>query len=179
MGNFRRPRLFTLEMGPIRTRNLLALLASAGVLGSGAVAADALIAPGAVSAASQTPPRAQLRDLVCRQAAHPFDRLVGITAVMRPVAGTMHMRLRFSLLAELTGWHAFHPLRGGVLGIWISPRHDPDLGQQPGDRWIVKEPVVNVAPGAYRFRVRFRWLGGGGQLLASVVRSSPVCRERG
>jgi hypothetical protein len=153
------------------------MLASVGALGAAGTGIGALAVPGSVSAATRPPPRALVRDLVCRQGPRIQDRSAAITAVMRPVSGTQHMRMRFSLLAMLGARRAFHPLRGGVLGLWIAPRHDPNLGQNAGDRWIVKEPVIDLLPGAYRFRVQFRWLGSDGQVLASAVRWSRVCRE--
>ncbi len=53
---------------------------------------------------------------------------------------------------------------------------NPTLGQNPADVWMLKQNVVNLAaPAAYRFRVWFRWTGGGGRVLARAMRVSPVC----
>jgi hypothetical protein len=153
-----------------------ATAASASALPASASASESAPAPASAwGQSASVPPRALLRHLVCHRAAQPLRRYVEITAVMRPVSGTRHMRMRFWLLARLSGQSGFHPLEGGELGRWISPR-DPNLGQRPGDRWIVHEPVRGLAPGAYRFRVQFRWLGAG-STLASAARSSGMCLQ--
>jgi len=142
------------------------------------LAAGALAAGGTPAGlAAPVPRRALLRDLACHQAASPLARYVSVTALMRPLAGTRHMRMRFSLLAMTTGQRAFHALLAGRLGKWLAPP-DPTLGQRPGDRWLVSEPVHGLQAGVYRFRVRFAWIGAGGALIASAVRSSGLCVQR-
>ncbi len=115
----------------------------------------------------------QLKDFVCQRAVKPGRRVVGITAVMRPISGTVRLSMRW----QLTGTKAGHvtQLRGGDLGKWISP-HDATLGQQPDDVWVLKHPVTGVPVGStYRFRVSFRWLGDGGHVIATSTRTSAPC----
>jgi hypothetical protein len=141
------------------------------ILAAGAVAAAALSA-GEV-AASQ--PAAQLRGFSCHRAVNPVAREIAVDAVMRPVAGTKRMWLRFELLYRANAGDAWTPRTGGDLGSWKHPG-DPTLGQRAGDVWIVNKPVDDLIPaGAYRMRVSFRWAGAGGRVLASTVRSTPTC----
>ena len=44
----------------------------------------------------------------------------------------------------------------------------------PGDTWELTKPVVNLpAPALYRFRVRFRWIGSHGHVIATDVNTPP------
>ncbi len=114
-----------------------------------------------------------LQDFVCHPAIKPGRRVVGVTAVMRPVPGTVRLDMRWQLMGTQAG-HVT-PVRGGDLGEWISP-HDPTLGQQPGDVWVLKHPVTGVPVGyTYRFRVSFRWIGTGGSVIATSTRTSAPC----
>ena len=129
------------------------------------------------AAAAAAPPRAQLTDYVCQRALDPPTRAVSITAVMRPLPGTMKLSVRFSLLTRTKASPAATQVRAGDLGTWISPT-DRSLGQAPGDVWKVDKPVVDLtAPATYRFRVTFRWTGAGGRVLGSTVRYSPRCTQ--
>jgi hypothetical protein len=131
----------------------------AGVTGSGVAAAD-------------TSQQASLGSFVCQQAANPLSRVVGVTATMRPVAGTQRMAIRFQLLERLPG-QLFHYVHGGDLGHWLHP--DPSTLVAP---WAVKKPVVNLdAPATYRFRVTFRWIGPAG-VIASATHLSQRCVQR-
>ncbi len=112
---------------------------------------------------------------MCQRALDPPARAVSITGVMRPVRGTKRMQLQFALLRKARGSASYASVSGGDLGTWISPAN-PTLGQRPGDVWKLQKPIVGlVAPAAYRFRVRFRWLGAHGRLLGTAVRLSAVC----
>ncbi len=142
-----------------------------------------LVADAAVQTASAAvpAPRAQLRGLLCqRHTGHnldPASRAVAIDAVMRPLAGTLKMTLRFQLLSRPKGAGSFRAVRGGDLGSWLSP-HNPTLGSRRGDVWILNKQVVDLAaPAVYRFRVTFRWRGPHGRLLRTVTRLSPRCAQ--
>lgn len=138
------------------------------------VSATAL--PGAV-AAQGAPPHAVLRQLVCQRALDPAARAVNVTAVMRPVPGTEHMAIAFSLLQRPAGAAGFTTVSGSGLGAWVSPS-DPTVGQRAGDVWIAKHPVADLlAPAAYRYSVSFRWTGAGGKVLGTATRLSRVCVE--
>lgn len=138
------------------------------------VGAASLLAGGAAGAMT---PRAQLRDFACQAALDPGNRSVSVTAVMRPVPGTMHMFVRFDLLSAQPGAEPT-TIRSGDLGKWIKPP-DPTLGQLPGDVWSVRKPVVPLAaPATYRFRVSFRWLGARNRLLDQSQQLSRRCDQR-
>ena len=113
----------------------------------------------------------------CHRALNPDDRSVSVTAVMRPLAGTRHMAVKFDLLMMAGG--ALVPVRvhAGDLGLWRPPAN-PTLGQLPADVWNLQKSVVQLAaPATYRFRVQFRWTGDGGKPLGIAVRYSPRCRQ--
>lgn len=140
------------------------------------VVASISIFSAASVAGATAPPRAQLRSFSCQRALDPANRSVSVTAVMRPVAGTQHMALRFDLLSS-TPTSAARPVKAGDLGVWISPSN-PTLGQLPGDVWNLQKPVVALAaPARYRFRVQFRWTGPHGQVLGTAVRYSARCKQ--
>jgi hypothetical protein len=106
----------------------------------------------------------------------PATRAVSVQAVMRPVAQTSKMQMKFDLLRQKPG-RSFVILRGKNLGSWITPQ-DSELGQNPNDVWVVNHPVVNLSgPATYKFRVTFRWLGSTGQVLSTAVQSSPACYQ--
>lgn len=114
-----------------------------------------------------------LKDFVCHPAINPERRVVGVTAVMRPMPGTVRLAMRFQLFSSKSG--VATPVRGGDLGRWISP-HDPTLGQQPADVWVLSHPVTGVPVGStYRFHVSFRWIGAGGHVLGTSMRLTAGC----
>lgn len=135
------------------------------------------VGSGTAAAGAAAPPRSQLRAFVCQRALDPPARAVSIQAVMRPLAGTSKMEMRFDLTRQLKPGARFRLVRGRFLSSWIAPA-DSTLGQRPGDVWIVNHPVVDLAgPATYRFRVSFRWTDARGQQLGSAVQSSPDCYQ--
>jgi hypothetical protein len=131
----------------------------------------------AAPAVGADPPRASLRSPVCVTAMDPVSRAISITAVMRPVAGTTKMQLKFDLLRRTGNGHPFARVRGGDLNTWVNPT-DPTLGQHPNDKWNLIKQVVNLkAPATYRFRVSFRWIGAHGAVLRTAGRTSPTCYQ--
>jgi hypothetical protein len=136
-------------------------------------------APGWASAAAGAAgaPRASLEDPICRQSANPLNRVVAITAVIRPLAGTERMEVQFNLLERPRGARAYSEVRGGDLGRWLSPS-DPTLGRRPADVWKPQKPVINLAgPAAYRFHVGFRWIGAQGHVLGRQYRWADPCEQ--
>jgi hypothetical protein len=116
---------------------------------------------------------ASLENFGCHPAVKSAKRFVSVTALMRPMAGTVRLGLRFELLGTKSG--LLTSLRGGDLGTWISP-NPATLGQQPGDVWILKHAVTGVPSGStYRFRVSFRWSGANGRVIATATRSTVTC----
>jgi hypothetical protein len=103
---------------------------------------------------------------------------VAISAVMRPVSGTSRMALKFQLERRIGRTGPFAAVHGKDLGTWVYPTSPATLGQLPGDVWILKHNVVNLAgPEYYRFRVSFRWLGSDGRTLAQDARVSGLCYQ--
>lgn len=127
-------------------------------------------------AAAADPPRAQLRGFVCQRAIEPSQREISVEAVMRPLAGTKKMAMRFELLSKSKPSSPFTEVGGSGLGNWVSPSDPPTLGQRAADVWKVDHPVVGMtAPATYRMRVTFRWRGAHGHVLGTAVRLTPRC----
>jgi hypothetical protein len=139
----------------------------------------ALVAGSAAGAAAMAPvpaPNARLTSFVCQKARDPAERAVSITAVMRPVPGTMKMAMRFELLKRARRRSRPVALTGTDLGTWLTPTKDPTLGSRPGDRWVVNHPVTDLAgPAFYRFSVAFRWTDASSHVIGRAVRTSPLC----
>lgn len=149
-------------------KRLIASCLIVGIAGLASVAGPA-IATGA------SPPRARLKAFVCQHALDPAARAVSVTAVMRPLAGTRKMALRFQLLRTPGSRGPVSAVKGGDLGAWVSPA-TRTLGRQPDDVWVFNKQVVDLAaPAGYRFRVSFRWSGTRGRVLGSEVRVSQTC----
>jgi CARDB len=122
-------------------------------------------------------PHAQLKGFDCQHALDPPDRGVAVRAVMRPLAGTQRLELKFDLLVSHAGSAAV-PVRSGDLGVWSEPKN-PTLGQLSGDVWNFQKTVVDLdAPATYQFRVSFRWFGSGDRVIGSAVRYSERCHQR-
>ena len=146
------------------------------LIGAVALAGACSLAP-AVMAAAPAPPTTQLTQPGCHRAMLPAARKMTITAVMRPVRGTMSMEMSFDLERAKHPAGPFVSVRGHGLDRWVHPPN-PTLGQRPGDIWKVDQKVSNL-PGTdyYRFRVRFRWLGAGGRSLGTASQLGPLCYE--
>lgn len=142
----------------------------------GLLLAVVLVLAGAALASA--PPRAQLQGFNCHRGLDPVNRSVAVTAVMRPLAGTRHLALRFDLLYSRGGRHPMKVVRAGDLGVWITPR-DRTLGQLPGDTWNLQKSVIALAaPATYRFRVQFRWEDQRRHVLGTTLRYSHRCLQR-
>jgi hypothetical protein len=142
--------------------------------GAAALASACLAAPVVVAAAL---PSTQLTKPVCHRALLPVARRIAITAVMRPVNGTMGMEVQFELQRARHRFGPFAAVHGRGLEQWVHP-DNPTLGQRPGDIWRVDQKVENL-PGTafYRFRVRFRWTGAHGRSLGTSSAIGPLCYE--
>jgi hypothetical protein len=97
---------------------------------------------------------------------------------MRPVSGTERMALKFGLERRTNRTAPFVRVRGHGLDKWEYPTDPPTLGQLPGDVWMLKHNVVNLAgPEYYRFRASFRWIGSNARVLMQSTRVSAVCAQ--
>jgi CARDB len=131
----------------------------------------------AVSVSAATPPRSQLTGFACIHALDPGARALAVDAVMRPLAGTRKLAIRFELLRRATG-NPVQTVQGGDLGAWRSPAN-PTLGRLPGDVWRLQKSVYSLdVPFTYQFRVSFRWTGAHGKVLGTATRYSRMCRQR-
>jgi hypothetical protein len=141
-----------------------------------AACAAAALAAG-VSGAGASTPVAKLRGFVCQRSVNPVGRGVAVSAVMRPLIGTRRLSLRFELLTRTKAGGPWTSVPGGDIGAWLTPR-DATLGRRPGDVWIVKKSVNELAaPAAYKYRVSFRWSGTRNRTLGTAVRTSPTCSQ--
>jgi hypothetical protein len=144
----------------------------------GVAAAAAIAAPALAGATTSVPPRSELDHFACHRSSNSLNRWIEVTAVMRPVAGTKHMQMKFQLLRKERRRHTFVDISSGDLGKWIHPTNPPTLGERPGDEWSVRKLVVNLsAPATYRFRVTFQWLGSKAQPLGTSLRISHDCDQ--
>jgi CARDB len=151
------------------------IVACGALVGAG-VGVGVGLGAGAAGATAGTPPRARLQKFVCQTALDPPARGIQVIAVMRPVAGTDRMQLKFQLRRKAHG-SAAASVSGGDLGKWRSPT-DASLGREPGDVWNLRKQVVNLpAPAVYRFLVSFRWLGARSRVLGVTERLSPSCDQ--
>jgi hypothetical protein len=142
------------------------------ILLAAAIAAAAMVAPAGAQGVSGD---AYLRGFACHRALDPSKRSVTVAAVMGTIAGTQRLQMRFELQERTS--HGQVLIRGGDLGQWISPS-SPTLGQRASDKWVVNHPVTGVpVPGTYRFKVWFRWVGGGGQVIGRAQKSTTSCRQ--
>jgi hypothetical protein len=139
-----------------------------------AVLATALVGSVCVGAAASSP-RAKLRSFICQTALYPANRGIAVTSVMRPLAHTMRMAVRFDLLERQSRGGPSQPVVYGDLGKWIYPK-DRTLGQRPNDQFIVPKQVSDLsAPAYYRFKVTFRWTGSHSHVIGTAVRWTPEC----
>jgi hypothetical protein len=128
-------------------------------------------------ASSAAPPRSQLDEFACHKSPVLDNRSISIRAIMRPVASTQKMEMRFELLSKSAPGAAPVEILGNGLDTWITPKNST-LGQRPGDVWIVPDEIHDL-PAAfyYHYRVSFRWTGAGGRVLATKTRASHVCSQ--
>ena len=153
-------------------------MSSLRLRGVGATVACALaLGAGTATAQSAPPPNDQLRSFVCQTALDPPARALSVQAVMRPLAGTSKMQMKFELMRQPKPHRRFTSVHGRGLGSWISPAN-PTLGQRAGDVWILNHPVVDLAaPATYKFRVTFKWFGAHGRTLGTATVPSPACYQ--
>jgi hypothetical protein len=138
----------------------------------------AAVSLGGASLAGGDQPRSQLSNFSCHTALDPLDRSVSAKVVMRPLAGTQKLQLKFDLLVSHDGTRTRAAVHVGNLGTWLTPRN-PTLGRLSGDVWKFQKSVVELdAPASYQFKVSFRWLGAHGSVLATAVRYTRSCRQR-
>ncbi len=134
-------------------------------------------AAGAASAAGDLP-RADLRGFVCHNALDPADRSMSVTAVMRPVAGTQKLQLKFDLLVSEHGGAGDEDLAGGNLGVWLTPKN-PTLGPAARRRLELHQVVVRAGrAGGVPVPGLVPLAGPDGKVLGTAQRSARRCSQR-
>jgi hypothetical protein len=123
----------------------------------------ALLAVPAAASARVPPKAAVVRLVACDEDA----RTAGFAAEMRALPGATRLQLRFILqVKETDGWERV-PAPG--FGAWASAA--------PGrSRWVYDKHLENLAPGAYRLSVRFRWRAADGAVVRTATRRSRACK---
>jgi hypothetical protein len=145
-------------------------LATFACLGAAATAA----APAAAHADTTTTQqrlRLQARLVSCTTGAAASARTAAFTASMPALTGTQRMWMRFELLQRLPGEHGFSRVELPAWQGW--ERSDPGR-----TGFIYTKRIRGLrAPGAYRARVRFRWLDVAGRVERRAQRSTRTCRQ--
>jgi CARDB len=158
---------------------------AAGLVPAAAAGAAGPVATGRATATHgpaggqpRTDPPYTARLASCRRSPLVANRVAVVSATMRTSAGATHLQLKIDLYQR--------PLAGGRwtlrsdvpgLGTWSSP-NDPTIGSRPGDVFKYRQAVARlVVPFAYRFKVAFRWLDSGGNVVREASASTRVCRE--
>lgn len=140
--------------------------AVAAVGGAGAAMAQTR----ASVAASLLP--ASLANPVCHHALNPVNRSVAATAVVRPVTGASKVAIDFRLLRRTPGT-SFALVHASGLNTWVTKSL-----ARTSDTWRLIHTVSDLsAPAAYRFSVKFRWMGSSGQIIDRTVRSGRICHQ--
>jgi hypothetical protein len=142
---------------------------------AGVLAALAIPAQAAVTSASAD--KASLQGFRCIHALGPAARAITVSSVMRPLAHTVRMAVRFELLQSSRRGGPAAEVIFGDLGKWKSIVDQPK-GRRPITKWIVNKQVRDLAaPAYYRFRVSFRWTGAHGRVLGTAARATAVCYQ--
>jgi hypothetical protein len=109
--------------------------------------------------------------VACHTGLTPAERSLEVDAVMKPVAGTVRMGLRFDVSMRTPQNPVFSPVNGPGLGVW--KRSHSKVAQ-----FEIDKGVDNLqAPAGYRLRVGFRWYGAHGKVLRTAHRTTRVCSE--
>ena len=117
-------------------------------------------------------PLASVRVAECSRGAEALDRHATFRGVMRRVARTHRMWMRFRL-QERVGDAGFHTVKAPGLGIWRKSH--PAVR-----RFSHRQRVLALAEGsAYRTVVAFRWYDRDGELIRRTRRRSKPCGQSG
>jgi len=108
----------------------------------------------------------------CARGELPTDRRAAFRGVMRRVAGTHRMWMRFTLQERRAG-ERFVALRAPGLGIWRRSRDG--VGG-----FAYRQRVLELAIGStYRAKVDFRWYADDGRVLERATRRTRGCSQPG
>ncbi len=139
---------------------------------AGLCAVAALAAPVALADPGSKAPLARVSVAECSRGPQALDRSAQFRGVMRQVAGTDTMWMRFAL-QERQGGGIFEMVRAPGLNVWRK-------SMSGVKRFVHTQEVLALAEGSeYRARVRFRWYGPGGELVREAARRSGTCSQAG
>ncbi len=135
-----------------------------------AALATAAAAPAAAPAAVKRPAAAELT--ACETSLQQAERHMVAEGRMGVVPGTARLRLRFELEVRTPDRPKWTEVTGDKLGVWMT------VSPAPRRKYVYAKRIEGLAaPADYRMVVRFRWLGGDGEKLASAKRTSDVCEQ--
>src|SRR4051794_32240049 len=101
----------------------------------------------------------------------PAARVASFEGRMRVKRGAHRMQMRFTLQVHTADDPSWHRVPAAGFGKWLTS--NPGIG-----RYVYTKRVIELeAPASYRTIVRFRWLDGGGDRVASSKSTSAVCRQ--
>ena len=121
---------------------------------------------------ARPPASASAKVAECARGELPADRSVAFRGVMRRVASTRRMWMRFTLQERRAGGR-FVALSAPGLGIWRRSR--TGVGG-----FAYRQRVLELATGStYRAKVDFRWYAGDGRVLQRATRRTRGCSQSG
>jgi CARDB len=130
----------------------------------------ALILLGALAAPAHAA-SSGVRVVGCESALDPAARVATFEGRMRVKHGARRMQMRFTLQTRSRDEPSWHKLPATGFGKWLTS--DPGIG-----RYVYTKRVIELeAPASYRTVVRFRWLDGHGDRVASSRSTSAVCHQ--
>ena len=133
-----------------------------------ALACLAALAP-AAGAAERAPARAVLA--ACERATDEADGAGVFEGQMRAAAGSARLQMRFTLQARTPARPRWTTVQAPGFGAWATSAAGTA-------RYVYTKRVEGLlAPGAYRVRVRFRWLDAGGVAILRASAFSAACRQ--
>src|SRR3954468_16476043 len=107
----------------------------------------------------------------CQSALDPTERLATFEGRMKVKRHARRMQMRFTLQTRSADQPSWHRLPAAGFGKWLTS--NPGIG-----RFVYTKRLIELeAPASYRTMVRFRWLGAGGERLASSRSTSAVCHQ--
>jgi hypothetical protein len=112
-----------------------------------------------------------VRVTACESALDPAARVATFEGRMRVKHGSRRMQMRFTLQQRTPDEPGWHKLPASGFGKWLTS--DPGVG-----RYVYTKRVIELeAPASYRTLVKFRWLDGSGDRVASSKSTSAVCHQ--
>jgi hypothetical protein len=112
-----------------------------------------------------------VRVTACESSLDPAARVATFEGRMRVKKGARRMQMRFTLQERTPGEPSWHKIPAAGFGKWLTS--DPGIG-----RFVYAKRLVELeAPASYRTIVKFRWLDGAGDRVASSRTTSALCHQ--